>query len=147
MIYHAFQVKMSAMNKPENSRKRKQFSIKDKIDIIDQVKNGKSRSAVTKEFSVPEATLRGWLKDEDRLRSSLSEMDNPEQKRKRLRGAQDKELDKAVMTWFTQARTEGKQPELPQQKSVIFYSILSLGYASCPPSSKMASSLDISANK
>ena len=47
MIYHAFQVKMSAMNKPENSRKRKQFSIKDKIDIIDQVKNGKSRSAVT----------------------------------------------------------------------------------------------------
>ena len=81
MIYHAFQVKMSAMNKPENSRKRKQFSIKDKIDIIDQVKNGKSRSAVTKEFSVPEATLRGWLKDEDRLRSSLSEMDNPEQKR------------------------------------------------------------------
>ena len=75
MIYHAFQVKMSAMNKPENSRKRKQFSIKDKIDIIDQVKNGKSRSAVTKEFSVPEATLRGWLKDEDRLRSSLSEMD------------------------------------------------------------------------
>ena len=65
MIYHAFQVKMSAMNKPENSRKRKQFSIKDKIDIIDQVKNGKSRSAVTKEFSVPEATLRGWLKDED----------------------------------------------------------------------------------
>ena len=85
MIYHAFQVKMSAMNKPENSRKRKQFSIKDKIDIIDQVKNGK--------------------------------------------------------------RSEGKQPELPQQKSVIFYSILSLGYASCPPSSKMASSLDISANK
>ena len=57
VIYHAFQVKMSAMNKPENSRKRKQFSIKDKIDIIDQVKNGKSRSAVTKEFSVPEATL------------------------------------------------------------------------------------------
>ena len=96
VIYHAFQVNMSAMNKPENSRKRKQFSIKDKIDIIDQVKNGKSRSAVTKEFSVPEATLRGWLKDEDRLRSSLSEMDNPEQKRKRLRGAQDKELDKAV---------------------------------------------------
>ena len=41
VIYHAFQVKMSAMNKPENSRKRKQFSIKDKIDIIDQVKNKK----------------------------------------------------------------------------------------------------------
>ena len=107
MIYHAFQVNMSAMNKPENSRKRKQFSIKGKIDIIDKVKNGKSRSAVTKEFVVPKATLWGWLKDEDRLRSSLSEMDNPEQKRKHLQGAQDKELDKAVMTWFTQARIEG----------------------------------------
>ena len=126
MIYHAFQVKMSAMNKPENSRKRKQFSIKDKIDIIDQVKNGKSRSAVTKEFSVPEATLRGWLKDEDRLRSSLSEMDNPEEKRKRLRGAQDKELDKAVMTWFTQARTEGTPISGPniQHQAQKYHSML-----------------------
>ena len=107
MIYNAFQVSMSAMNMPENSRKRKQFSIKGKIDIIDKVKNGKSRSAVSKEFGFPKATLPGWLKHEDRLRSSLSEMDNPEQNRKHLQAAQDKELDKAVMTWFTQARTEG----------------------------------------
>lgn len=34
-------------------------------------------------------------------------MDDPDQQRKRFRGAKDKDLDKAVITWFTQARSEG----------------------------------------
>ncbi|KAH3884476.1 hypothetical protein DPMN_008456 [Dreissena polymorpha] len=57
------------------TRKRKQFSITEKIEIIEKIKSGQSRTSIIKEFGVPEGTLRGWLKDEDKLRSSLSEMD------------------------------------------------------------------------
>ena len=34
-------------------------------------------------------------------------MDDPDRQGKRFRGAKDKDLDKAVITWFTQARSEG----------------------------------------
>jgi len=89
------------------TRKCKQFSIVEKIEIIDKIKAGQSRTSIIKEFGVPEGTLRGWLKDEEKLRTAISEMDTPDQKRKRFKGANDTELDKAVITWFTQARTEG----------------------------------------
>ena len=90
-----------------NPKKRKNFSIKEKIEIVDRVRNGQQRIAICREQGIPESTLRGWLKDEEKLRAAISEMDDPDQQRKRFRGAKDKDLDKAVITWFTQARSEG----------------------------------------
>ncbi|KAH3872425.1 hypothetical protein DPMN_035641 [Dreissena polymorpha] len=56
------------------THKRKQFSIVEKIEIIDKIKAGQSRTSIIKEFGVPEGTLRGWLKDEEKLRTAISEM-------------------------------------------------------------------------
>ena len=90
-----------------NPKKRKNFSIKKKLEIVDRVRNSQQRTAICREQSIPESTLREWSKDEEKLRAAISEMDDPDQQRKRFRGAKDKDLDKVIIRWFTQARLEG----------------------------------------
>ena len=63
------------------------------------------QAKVSKETGVAEGTLRGWLKDEGKLREACTVMDDCGQKRKRFRTAQDPQLEKAVFTWFNQARS------------------------------------------
>lgn len=58
-------------------------------------------------MGIPESTLRGWLKDENKLREASTTIDDCGQARKRARPAQDQQLEKAVFTWFTQTRSEG----------------------------------------
>lgn len=58
-------------------------------------------------MGIPESTLQGWLKDENKLREASTTIDDCGQARKRARPAQDQQLEKAVFTWFTQTRSEG----------------------------------------
>ena len=89
------------------TRKRKAYTIAEKLHIVDRVRNGETQAKVSKEKGVAEGTLRGWLKDEGKLREACTVMDDCGQKRKRSRTAQDPQLEKAVFTWFNQARSEG----------------------------------------
>ena len=73
-----------------------------------RVRNGESRSKVCSELKLAESTRRGWLKDEQKFRDYLHEVDSDDGfKRKRARTANDTELDDAVYTWFTQQREQG----------------------------------------
>lgn len=45
------------------------LSVREKIDAIDRVHEGESKAAVARDIGVPESTLRGWCKTEDKLRS------------------------------------------------------------------------------
>ena len=55
-----------------------------------------------------ESTVRGWKKDEEKLRSMVQDLEEDTGlKRKRARLAQDTQLDAAVHQWFVQARAEG----------------------------------------
>ncbi|KYN37467.1 distal antenna-like protein [Trachymyrmex septentrionalis] len=46
----------------------------DKIDAINRVHNGESKAAVARDIGVPESTLRGWCKSEQKLLSQLNNM-------------------------------------------------------------------------
>ena len=88
--------------------KRKAYSVTEKLCIIDRVHKGEARSKVCNELKIAESTFRGWLKDEQKLRDYLHDVDSDEGiKRKRARTANDNELDDAVYAWFTQQREQG----------------------------------------
>lgn len=88
------------------SRKRKAFSIARKLEIIDEVKKP-TRAKVCRLHSLNESRLRGWLRDEGKLRALSTEMDEGGQKRKKTRMAKDMNLENAMYFWFTQQRSEG----------------------------------------
>ncbi|XP_052242038.1 jerky protein homolog-like [Dreissena polymorpha] len=89
------------------SRKRKAYSIAEKLNVVDRLRSGEAQVSVSSDLNIAESTLRGWLKDEEKLRSSLAGMDCESSKRKRQRTAKDTQLEKAVIDWFNQERSEG----------------------------------------
>ena len=61
----------------EGKKKRKAFSITEKLEAIDRAKT-MGRPKVCRELGLSESTLRGWVKEEDKLRSYSSSMDSQE---------------------------------------------------------------------
>ncbi|XP_034231723.1 protein distal antenna [Thrips palmi] len=61
----------TATGPPSSKRPVRQslLSVREKIDAIDRVHEGESKAAVARDIGVPESTLRGWCKTEDKLRS------------------------------------------------------------------------------
>ena len=89
------------------SRKRKAYSILEKLQVVERIRKGEMQTKVSKEVGIPESTLRGWLKDEAKLREASTVLEDCGQARKWARTTQDQQLETAVFTWFTQARSEG----------------------------------------
>uniref|UniRef100_A0A8C0QS57 HTH CENPB-type domain-containing protein n=1 Tax=Chelonoidis abingdonii TaxID=106734 RepID=A0A8C0QS57_CHEAB len=84
-----------------------QQKLKEKLEALDRLKSGMNQAKVSKELGVGESKLREWIKDEEKLRSVLAELDESEGlERKCLKTAQDNQLDRAVFTWFTQERSD-----------------------------------------
>ncbi|KAJ2953436.1 hypothetical protein O0L34_g1027 [Tuta absoluta] len=50
----------------------------DKIEAIQRVNDGESKASVARDIGVPESTLRGWCKNEDKLRYMTSRLSSPE---------------------------------------------------------------------
>ncbi|XP_075440914.1 tigger transposable element-derived protein 5 [Ascaphus truei] len=87
---------------------RKAYSIKDKLEAIERVKNGERQASVSRDFGVPGGTLRGWLKDEQKLRWFLDQLGGDVgTQRKKMRLANEEEIDRAVYTWFITLRQQG----------------------------------------
>ncbi|KAM4687299.1 tigger transposable element-derived protein 5 [Discoglossus pictus] len=87
---------------------RKAYSIKDKLEAIERVKNGERQANVSRDFGVPGGTLRGWLKDEQKLRWFLDQLGGDVgTHRKKMRLANEEEIDRAVYTWFITLRQQG----------------------------------------
>ncbi len=88
--------------------KRKAYAVRDKLAAITQVKQGQSQARVSREYGVPESTLRGWLKDESKLRDFVHTVDESDgMDRKRARTAENPTLDSAMYTWFVQEQRSG----------------------------------------
>ena len=45
--------------------------VREKLDLVVRIRKGESQCKVSREMHVPESTLRGWLKDEVKLREFL----------------------------------------------------------------------------
>lgn len=63
---------------PRQSGKRPMRSLtaEEKVSAIDRVHNGESKAAVARDMGVPESTLRGWCKSEEKLRSQARNSGN-----------------------------------------------------------------------
>ncbi|KAH3778643.1 hypothetical protein DPMN_180113 [Dreissena polymorpha] len=79
------------------SRNRKAYSIAEKLNLVDRLRRGDAQATVSRDLNITESTLRGWLKDESKLRSSLADMDCKGSQRKRQRTAKDLQLEKAMI--------------------------------------------------
>ncbi|KAM9308483.1 tigger transposable element-derived protein 5 [Gastrophryne carolinensis] len=87
---------------------RRAYSIKDKLEAIERVKRGERQASVSRDFGVPGGTLRGWLKDERKLRWFLERLGGDAgTQRKKMRLANEEEIDKAVYAWFLTLRQQG----------------------------------------
>ncbi|XP_053373996.1 jerky protein homolog-like [Mercenaria mercenaria] len=95
------------MASPVASKKRKAYTISEKLHVVDRIRNGETQAKVSREIGVSDSTIRGWLKDEAKLRGASSSLEDSGQVRKRARTAQDQQLESAMFTWFNQARSEG----------------------------------------
>ena len=88
--------------------KRKKFDISFKLDAISRVKNGEKQCDVCRDLGINEATLPGWLRSESAIKGTTLQLDESEGlARKRLRLANDSNLDQALYHWFVQARADG----------------------------------------
>ncbi|KAM9386798.1 tigger transposable element-derived protein 5 [Phaethornis superciliosus] len=87
---------------------RRAYSIKDKLQAIERVKKGERQASVCRAFGVPGGTLRGWLKDEAKLRWFLEQLGGEVgTQRKKMRLANEEEIDRAVYAWFLALRQHG----------------------------------------
>ena len=65
--------------------KRKLYTVEQKLEAVWRVRRGESQAKVSRDNGVPESTLRGWLKDEEKLREFSTSLDGSERlKRKRV---------------------------------------------------------------
>jgi len=53
------------------SRKRKAWTVSNKVNAVKRVNNGESQAKVLRDIGVSKSTLRGWLKDKEKLREFL----------------------------------------------------------------------------
>ncbi|OXB78267.1 UNVERIFIED_CONTAM: hypothetical protein H355_004717 [Colinus virginianus] len=80
----------------------------DKLHAIERVKKGERQASVCRAFGVPGGTLRGWLKDEAKLRWFLEQLGGEVgTQRKKMRLANEEEIDRAVYAWFLALRQHG----------------------------------------
>jgi hypothetical protein len=80
---------------------RRQFTLDEKIGIIGRLENGEKNSVITKEFGTSSSTISTIWKNQDSWKNMFKTMSL---KTKRLRSAQYKDLEEAVLIWFKQQR-------------------------------------------
>ncbi|XP_075439265.1 uncharacterized protein LOC142483066 isoform X1 [Ascaphus truei] len=92
----------------ETTNKRKRFTLKEKIAALDRIRSGVQQTQVARDLGVNESTVRGWKKEEHKLRDAAKSMETDNGlKRNRLRKPRYNPLDKAVFQWFVKERSEG----------------------------------------
>ena len=58
--------------------KRKLYTVEQKLEAVARVRRGESQAKISRVNGVPESTLRGWLKDEEKLREFSISLDGSE---------------------------------------------------------------------
>lgn len=88
---------------PENIRKRRSISVKEKLDILSMIDNGHKLSAVAREFGISSSTASTIVKERHKIKM-LSNHYNIDPDRKRMRLGIYRDVDEAVHVWFRQMR-------------------------------------------
>lgn len=91
-------------------RKRNNISLNDKLSVIQASKN-KRVFELVKEFGLSEGTIRGIIKDKEKLLAAAEEGNTG--KKSKLRGAKHDELENALVMWLKQVRSENVSVDGP----------------------------------
>ncbi|KAL1129549.1 hypothetical protein AAG570_012494 [Ranatra chinensis] len=117
---------MSARVANPAKRPVRQLSVREKLEAIRRVHEGESKASVARVIGVPESTLRGWCKNEDKLHAmAVKGSPSPEPGDRPLDGPSDSkrsksddgkpELDEALRFWLrNQQRQQAAVPETPK---------------------------------
>jgi DDE superfamily endonuclease./Tc5 transposase DNA-binding domain./CENP-B N-terminal DNA-binding domain. len=115
------------MSKQGTAGKRKHvtLTIPQKLEIINRLESGESRSVVMAAYNIGSSTIYDIRKQKDQLRSFLASSENVKDllKRQTLKQPKLAQLDKVLYTWFTTMRSEGKPVTGPLiiEKAKSFY--------------------------
>jgi hypothetical protein len=114
-----------------NVNKRKSYTIKEKLPVIEKVKSGVLKEQIKRELGIPEGTIRGWIAEEGRLRSFLDKLDKtPGLERKKSRLCKNDTVDDCLYTRFVQKRSLGfplSGPILKMQAEKFFQDLKLVG--------------------
>ncbi|KAH8034595.1 hypothetical protein HPB51_025793 [Rhipicephalus microplus] len=113
------------LNNHSYGKKRKQFSLSDKVDILREIQGRKKRAIVAKERGVARSTIAMILKDKENIFKHQQESQLVPS-RKRLRLGDFQNIDAAVLTWFKDVRAQNVYMSGPmlQEKVQQFATIL-----------------------
>lgn len=89
-------------------RSMRQMSVQEKISAVQRVHDGESKASVARLIGVPESTLRGWCKNEMKLRimtASSPSPSPPPEKRPRVEAPAEQPVDadetgRAIWMWL-----------------------------------------------
>ncbi len=85
-------------------RKLKNKSRIVKYDALLDLEKGESNKSVAEKYGVPKNTLSTWVKNKEKIKKAVNEGRNLQ--RQKMRHADNDNLDKALMKWFSTRRNE-----------------------------------------
>lgn len=92
--------------------------MKEKLEFINKVKSGATKASISREYGIPEGTIRGWMNDEIKLTKFVNELDdNSTLKRKKVRLGNHVILDKYLYKWFIEKKKNGEHVTGPMLMS------------------------------
>lgn len=120
---------MSTMSE-KSVRKQTAISLERKIELLNAVdEKRRTKTEICKEFGIANSTLSTIIKNRVNI-TSMFERSVFEPERKRMRTAKHEDLEKAVLIWFKQARSQNapisgpllleKADELAKQMNIKF---------------------------
>ena len=80
-------------------------SVVEKCKALKDLEKGMSNKEVAQKYGVPKNTISTWVKNKDKLLTSL-EKNGTKSKRKKLRTGNFENVDKAIFTWFVAKRSQ-----------------------------------------
>lgn len=97
-------------------RPQRNLSTCDKVRAIERIHNGETKASVSRDIGVPESTLRGWYKNEQKLRSMCRQISTDDQLKFTL--AADNLPEKRI-------RFSSRAPTLPKRQPILSESVYS----------------------
>ena len=88
-----------------DKKKRQQFSLKKKREILQEVEKGGKKGGIAKKYGISPSTLSTFLKQKSKVEQNI-DADALGPQRKKMRTADYEEVDKAVYTLFVEMRAK-----------------------------------------
>ena len=85
--------------------KRQQFSVETKYKALCEIDKGAKKTYVAEKLRIPPNTLSTWIKNQNKIKEAY-ESGECSSKAKKIRAADNPDVEKAINTWITDARAQ-----------------------------------------